>query len=90
MRQPLPRAALRRFRSGVAASVLLEENKPIHLRSCEIAGRASAQKGPYLGSGSWWDENAWSRIEWDLHLHNGALVRCHQNAHGWKVDGIYD
>jgi protein ImuB len=90
MSEPFPRAALRRFRSNVAASVLLEQNKPIHLRSSEVVGRASAQKGPYLGSGNWWDENAWSRIEWDLHLHNGALVRCHQNAHGWKVDGIYD
>jgi protein ImuB len=83
-------AALRRFRPGVSASVLLEDNKPVHLRSAEMSGKASAQNGPYIGSGNWWDEKAWTRIEWDLHLGNGALLRCHQNTTGWQVDGIYD
>jgi protein ImuB len=83
-------AALRRFRPGVSASVLLEDNKPVHLRSAEMSGKALAQNGPYIGSGNWWDEKAWTRIEWDLHLGNGALLRCHQNTTGWQVDGIYD
>jgi protein ImuB len=83
-------AALRRFRPGVSASVLLEDNKPVHLQSAEMSGKASAQNGPYIGSGNWWDEKAWTRIEWDLHLGNGALLRCHQNTTGWQVDGIYD
>jgi protein ImuB len=84
------RAALRRFRPGLPASVLLEENKPVHLRSEEITGTALNQNGPYLGSGNWWDEKAWARMEWDLCLERGALLRCHQNPSGWQVDGIYD
>jgi protein ImuB len=87
---PIAHAALRRFRPGVSASVLLEDNKPVHLRSAEMSGKALAQNGPYIGSGNWWDEKAWTRIEWDLHLGNGALLRCHQNTTGWQVDGIYD
>jgi protein ImuB len=90
MSEPCSRAALRRFRSGVPASVLLEENKPVDLRSGEINGTVSAQNGPYLASGNWWDEKTWARMEWDLHLGGGALLRCHRNADGWEVDGIYD
>ncbi|MDQ2824318.1 MAG: hypothetical protein M3R29_02605, partial [Verrucomicrobiota bacterium] len=85
-----PRAALRRFRTTISATVLAEENKPVHLRSAEMFGPAATQSGPYLGSGNWWDEKAWTRIEWDLELTNGALVRCHQNGNGWQLDGIYD
>jgi protein ImuB len=83
-------AALRRFRPGLATSVLLEENKPVHLSSAEINGTAAAQKGPYLASGNWWDEKGWTRREWDLQLSDGALLRCHQNTAGWQVDGVYD
>ena len=63
MSEPCSRAALRRFRSGVPASVLLEENKPVHLRSAEINGTVSAQKGPYMASGNWWDEKTWAGID---------------------------
>jgi protein ImuB len=86
----ISRAALRRFRSKPSAAVLLERNKPVHVRSSEMSGPATAQSGPYLASGNWWDETAWMRAEWDLQLANGALLRCHQNPNGWQVDGIYD
>ncbi len=82
--------ALRRFRPAPIASVLLEENKPRHLRSAEITGTASGENGPYLGSGHWWDEKSWVRIEWDLQLGNDVLVRCHQSGETWKLDGVYD
>jgi protein ImuB len=84
------RVALRRFRSKPSAAVLLEENRPAHVRSSEISGAAAVQRGPYLNSGNWWDETAWIRAEWDLQLTNGALLRCHQNPNGWQIDGIYD
>ncbi len=48
------------------------------------------QAGPFLASGHWWDEKAWSRAEWDLQLADGTLCRCHQHAQGWAMDGIYD
>ena len=88
--QPLRRAALRRFRPSLSASVLLEENRPLHVRSSQVQGRVNEQNGPYVGSGNWWDELLWSRWEWDLFLGNGTLIRCHENETGWQIDGIYD
>jgi protein ImuB len=82
--------ALRRFRPNIGAAVLLEENKPIHIRSAQLSASAAQQSGPYLASGNWWDEKTWERIEWDLQLNDGALLRCHQNPNGWQIDGIYD
>jgi protein ImuB len=84
------RLALRRFRPSAGGSVLLDGNKLIHVRSAEITGTISAQKGPYLGSGNWWDEKTWICSEWDLELKGGPLLRCHQNPDGWQIDGIYD
>src|SRR6478672_7643911 len=69
----LPASALRRFRSPLPASVLLEKNRPAHLRSEKVDGAVCARKGPYRASGSWWDEKAWARAEWDVELENGAL-----------------
>jgi protein ImuB len=87
---PLPSTALRRFRSPLAASVLLKKNRPAHFRSPKIQGAVRAEKGPYLGSGNWWDEKAWERADWDLALENGALCQCHSSGGKWELDGIYD
>jgi protein ImuB len=89
-RMPMPRPALRRFRPAVSASVLRDENKPVHIRSAESSGKIIAQRGPYLLSGNWWDEKSWRRAEWDLQLKNGELVRAHEHHGVWKIDGIYD
>ena len=88
--EPLPLAALRRFRSAAPASVLLAENAPAHVRSAEVQGEVVDHAGPYHASGNWWDRNAWARAEWDVQLANGVLARCHQHPAGWVVDGIYD
>src|SRR6476646_4409674 len=64
----LPASALRRFRSPLPASVLLEKNRPAHLRSEKADGAVCAKKGPYRASGNWWDEKAWDRGEWDVEL----------------------
>jgi protein ImuB len=82
--------ALRRFRPAVSASIFLSENIPAHLRSTNINGKVTEQRGPYLASGNWWDEKIWSRSEWDLQLDDGTIVRCHENPNGWEIDGIYD
>ena len=84
------RPALRRFRQNIAASVLLADEHPIHLRSGQVSGVVSRQRGPYRTSGNWWDEKIWSRSEWDLELGNNVLVRCHQSGESWEVDGVYD
>ena len=88
--EPTSRIALRRFRPAVAASTLLDENTPAHVRSAEIQGKVIEQHGPYLLSGNWWDEKSWARAEWDLQMKNGELLRAHEMEGTWKVDGIYD
>jgi protein ImuB len=92
--------ALRRFRPTPSAAVLLDENKPAHVRSAEIFEDVIEQRGPYLLSGNWWDEKSWARAEWDVQLESGDLVRVHEAdpptqgygvARGtWKIDGVYD
>ena len=99
-------AALRRFRPAVSAFVFRSENVPTHIRSAknlEGVRVGGALRGPYLASGNWWNETAWSRAEWDLQLENNVLVRCHQSppsvaaatsgvagGETWEIDGIYD
>ena len=88
--ESLPATALRRFRSAGAASVLLADNKPAHVRSGEVSGQVVQEDGPFVSSGDWWDRSAWARAEWDVELENGTVCRCHQHARGWAVDGVYD
>src|ERR1043166_2075342 len=87
---PLPATALRRFRAALPASVLLAKNQPVHFRSAKVEGAVRAGNGPFLTSGNWWDENAWSRAEWDVELENGAVCQCHATGGQWALDGIYD
>jgi protein ImuB len=82
--------ALRRFRPAVFASVLVDGDAPAHLRSAEICGKVIEQQGPYLISGNWWGEKSWACAEWDLQLENRELVRAHEAAGSWKIDGVYD
>src|SRR5438552_4129763 len=89
-RNAMPKPVLRRFRPATSASVLLDENKFAHLRSAQITGDVLAQEGPYIMSGNWWDETAWTRAEWDLQLDEGLLVRCYQSGETWEIDGVYD
>lgn len=87
---PLPACALRRFRAPVPASMLLVKNRPGHFCSAKVQGEVREEKGPYLASGSWWDDKAWDRAEWDLELENGVLCQCHASGGKWELDGIYD
>jgi protein ImuB len=87
---PLPACALRRFRSPAPASMLLVKNRLAHFSSAKVEGEVRAGKGPYTASGNWWDEKAWSRMEWDLELENDALCQCHSSRGKWELDGIYD
>jgi protein ImuB len=87
---PSPRRALRRFRPNISASVLLDEEGPIHLRGADVRGKIIEQRGPFLISGNWWDEKSWVRAEWDLELEDGQLVLAHQSQGTWKLDGVYD
>ncbi len=61
-----------------------------HRRSDKVRGQIIDQAGPFLLSGNWWDEKAWARAEWDMQLKNGDLIRAHESAGVWEIDGIYD
>lgn len=89
-KQAAPRVAMRRFRPAVSASVLLDEDKPAHVRSAVFQGKVVRQRGPYLLSGNWWDEKSWAHAEWDVQLENGILCRSHQSGKNWEIDGVYD
>jgi protein ImuB len=84
------RVALRRFRPAESASVFLSKNISAHVQSASISGKVVDDRGPYLASGNWWDENAWAHAEWDLQLGNGALCRGHRTGETWEVAGVYD
>ena len=84
------RIPLRCFRKRTKATVLLENNRPVHLRGGETEGVTIAHAGPFPISGNWWDEKAWARVEWDVELENGVVARCHCDKEGWALDGIYD
>ena len=81
---------LRRFRPASSASVLVDENVPVQVRSADIRGKVIDHRGPFLISGNWWDEKFWMRTEWDLQMETSGVVRCHQGEGQWKVDGVYD
>jgi protein ImuB len=87
---------LRRFRKRKKATVLLENNRPAHVRAAEVRaglaveGTTMRQEGPFPLSGNWWDERAWVRVEWDVEIENGVIARCHCDQMGWAIDGIYD
>jgi protein ImuB len=87
---------LRRFRKRTKATVFLENDRPVHVRSAQVGaqvaveGASVAQDGPFPISGNWWDECAWGRVEWDVEIENGVVARCHCDQEGWAIDGIYD
>jgi protein ImuB len=82
------RPALRRFRPPAKTSVFVSDQR--YLQSDKIHGQILDQAGPFLLSGNWWDEKAWTRAEWDMQLETGELVRAHESDQQWRIDGIYD
>src|SRR5438477_6419327 len=84
------RIPLRRFRTRKSAAVLLDGKKPAHVRRATTTGVVMTQIGLYTLCGHWWDEQAWARMEWDVQVVDGTLLRCHVSEDGWEIDGIYD
>jgi len=68
-RQPAPITALRIFRPPLQATVTLRNGQPTHLlcpRRKEISGDILWMAGPWRSSGDWWEQDGWSRDEWDI------------------------
>ena len=81
---------LRRFRPPLAAEVELAEGRQSRFRAVDCAGAIEQARGPWRGSGDWWDDQRWARDEWDVETVEGDLFRLFQENNRWFVDGIYD
>jgi protein ImuB len=57
-----------------------------------IRGRVIMLSGPWRTSGDWWDQDPWSRDEWDAALSDGAVYRIYYDfrSTAWFIDGMYD
>lgn len=90
----LPRLglALRRFRPPQPATVeLIEGRAPGYVWTAGRQGAVHAHRGPWHGSGEWWQpEESWEREEWDVALADGGLYRVLRTPDGWWLEGEYD
>lgn len=90
--------ALRIFRPPVPAAVTVRDGKPARVlcpRREEMQGEILWAAGPWRSSGDWWEQEGWSRDEWDIALQaeNGiALYRLVRDLMSgrWLVEGTYD
>jgi protein ImuB len=94
--------ALRIFRPTVPAIVTLRDGSPTHIacpkrkgKDKEIQGQILWAAGPWRSSGDWWEQEAWSRDEWDIAVQTETeitLFRLVRDllAGRWFVEGAYD
>jgi protein ImuB len=82
--------ALRRFRPPVSAHIEFRGPRPALLRSSISNGAIIDVRGPFLGSGHWWDDTRWAREEWDIRTADGSLLRIFRSSNGCFVEGVYD
>lgn len=93
--QPESSLPLRRFRPphGIAVAHELsgEMPRPLALLSGPHPGRITDLRGPFAHSGQWWEPEAqWKRLEWDIYLTGGRLLRLvYTPPDRWELDGIY-
>jgi protein ImuB len=89
---PVP---LHRFRPAREIAVAYETRGrqpwPLALLNGPHPGEIIARRGPFPASGSWWEPvDAWQRLEWDLQLASGHLIRLvFQTPDHWQVEGVY-
>jgi protein ImuB len=90
--------ALRIFRPPVRATVTLRDGRPARIacpKRSELQGDIVWVAGPWRSSGDWWQQEGWSRDEWDIALQAAtglALYRLVRDllSGGWFVEGTYD
>ena len=73
-----PIAALRLFRPPLRAAVTLRDGQPSHVlcpKRKEIQGDILWMAGPWRSSGDWWDQDGWSRDEWDIAIQSSVASR---------------
>ena len=75
---PAPITALRMFRPPLRAIVTLHDGKPAHVvcsKRREIHGEILWMAGPWRSSGDWWEQDGWSRDEWDIAIQSSVTSR---------------
>lgn len=83
---------LRRFRPPLPAKVELTATSALaYVFTHRLHGAVTAVRGPWRGSGDWWQpELRWEREEWDVELAGGGLYRVVRTPDGWWLEGEYD
>jgi protein ImuB len=90
-----PVSVLRRFRSPIAARVMVERGRPARVttdRRGLSGGRVDRCEGPWRSSGDWWRQG-WNCDEWDVVLSDGTMYRISQaldDRRAWFVEGMLD
>ena len=93
--RPLSALPLHRYRPPrqIAVANELRDGRPwpLALLSGPQPGRIVDWRGPFPVSGAWWEPAAaWQRLEWDVQLDSGHLLRLvYQTPECWQLDGIY-
>jgi protein ImuB len=87
--EPITGLALQRFRPPISARVKMPGDHPVSLESLPFSGTIHDWRGPWHASGSWWDARHWERVEWDVALEDGVLLRLVRQKECWWVEGIY-
>src|ERR1051326_1999310 len=88
--------ALRMFRPPKKVAVTVNDGKPMHLSGTkkELCGDILWAAGPWRSSGDWWEQDGWSRDEWDIAVQGEsgiALYRLVRDllAGRWILEGTY-
>ena len=95
--------ALRIFRPPLRAAVTLRDGRPSRLVCSDQvgSGHKSIQgdivwaAGPWRSSGDWWDQEGWTRDEWDIALQAEIGITLYRLVRDllsgrWYVEGTYD
>ena len=82
--------AFRYFRTPLAATVELQNDRPARITASGIHGKVLNASGPWRTSGNWWTPAPWNRDEWDIALANGMYRIYREPNQHWFLEGTYD
>jgi protein ImuB len=94
---PAARTACRRLRPAWSARVSQQSSRPAYVACEHQRFHVQHAYGPWYSSGSWWNQEAWAREEWEVILRaENAPVPLHALlvhdlvAKVWRLEGFYD
>ena len=90
--------ALRIFRPPLRATVTLHQGRPVRIacpKRKEACGEILWAAGPWRSSGDWWEQEGWSRDEWDITLQETTGITLYRLVRDlfsgrWLLEGSYD